>query len=142
MSKNDSTVLTSALYGSTEKAMSDKKQINLLLNSAKKYFDKNSEVVFDSTLTNRIFFLETDKKAIYEAAGLDPKEIKTVLKGAKYIKDSWKIMNEPLNTAAAMVARYLTINKKTKELTVFLTYYSFYFYTSVYHKYLPYGAQE
>lgn len=140
--KNKTMVLTNALYPTTEKSLKNKANVDKLINSAKKYFNVNAEIVFDSTLTNRIFFLESDKRAIYDAAGLDPKDVREVLKGAKYIKDSWKIMNEPINTISAMIARYLTINKKDKELKVFLTYYSFYFYTSVYHKYLPYGAQE
>lgn len=137
-----STVLVDSLYSKTENTLKNKSEIDKLIRGAKKYFDKNYETIFDSGLTNRLFFLETDKKVIYEAAGVDPKEIKTVIKTAKHIKESWKIMNEPINTAAAMVARFLTINNKEAELRVFLTFYAFNPYVLVYHKYLPYGAQE
>ena len=135
----NSKILSDNLFPTVEKSLKNPSNINLLISSARKYFNTNATTVFDSGLTNRIFFLDTDKKAIFKASGLDPKNIKDVIKSAPYIKDSWKIMNEPLNTVSALIARYLTIQRKEKELTVFLTYYSFYFYTSVYHKYLPYN---
>lgn len=142
MGKLDSKALTDALYPITAKALANKKTNDDLFKGARKYFDKNANIIFDSSLAQRIFFTDSDKQVIYTASGLSIPEIRTVLKNAEYIKDNWKIMNEPLNTCAAMIARYYAINKKEKELKAFLTYYAFYFYTSVYHKYLPYGAQE
>lgn len=135
-------ILVNSLYPKVEAALKKPNNLKNLIKHAQKYFDKNHEKVFDMTLTHKILFLMDDKEAIYDAIELRPEEIKSVIKQSEYIKDKWKIMNEPLNTASALILRYLMLNKKDDELKFILTYYSFYFYSSLFHKYLPYGANE
>lgn len=135
-------ILVDTLYEQVNTQLKNSSNLNALIRSAQGYFDRNSDKLFDTGLTEKVLFLNTDKEAFYKAIRLTPVDIKRVIKQSRYIKDKWKIMNEPLNTAAALILRYLTINKKDKELKVVLTYYSFYFYSSLYHKYLPYGANR
>lgn len=137
----EKSVLTSSLYETVRKNLSSTKAKSELSKDIANYFDKNSDIINDSGISNRLFFLNSDKDSIFKASGLEPNQIKAVLKQTKYIGDTWKILNEPINIAAAMIIRYFSITKdKLKE--PFILYYSFYFYASLHYKYLPYGANE
>lgn len=138
----DSKVLISTLYKITETNLSKPAIKNELFKGVQKYIDRNSDIVNSPYMTNRIFFTDSDKKYIINASGQDIDKIKDVLKNSEYIKDTWKTLNDPLNICAVMIIRYFTLTKKEAELKTFLTYFSLYFYTLLYHKYLPYGAQE
>lgn len=140
MAKEKSYIVTN-LYPIVEKNMKNPKVKQELNKAIAEYFDKNSDVIHDIGIANRIFFLNSDKEAIYLAAGLDPNEIKRVIKQSAYIGSTWQIMNEPLNTAAALIIRYLA-KTNDKLLEPFIIYYSFYFYSSLHFKYIPYGANE
>ena len=123
----EKSILTSSLYEIVRKNLSSTKAKTELSKEISNYFDKNSDIINDSGIANRLFFLNSDKEAIFTASGLEPNQIKAVLKQTKYIGDTWKILNEPLNIAAAMMIRYFSITKdKLKE--PFVIYYSFYFY--------------
>lgn len=138
----DVTVIIDDLYGIVEKNLSDKKVQHKLLVAISNYFDKNSEIAHDIGIAKRIFFLNSDKEAIFEASGLDPKQIKVTLKKSAYISSTWKILNEPLNIASVLILRYFAKTKNENMLKSFLMYYSFYFYATLHYKYLPYGANE
>ena len=140
MAKEKSYIVTN-LYPIVEKNMKNPKVKQELNKVIAEYFDKNSDVIHDIGIANRIFFLNSDNEAIYLAAGLDPNEIKRVIKQSAYIGSTWQIMNEPLNTAAALIIRYLA-KTNDKLLEPFIIYYSFYFYSSLHFKYIPYGANE
>lgn len=138
----DNSVLVNTLYPIVEKSISNKDKQKELINHIGMYFDKNSEILFDIGMAQRLFFLNSDKDAIYEASGLTQSEIKTAIKNSKYISNTWKILNEPLNIASVLLIRYFTIHKQKEMLEQVLIYYSFYFYSSLHHKYLQYGANE
>lgn len=134
-------VIVNNLYPVVDKTLSDKQVQKDLTKSISTYFDKNSEIIHDIGIANRIFFLNTDKDAIMKASGLENKQIKDVIKQSKYISSTWKILNEPLNISSALILRYFTITKSDL-LNPFLMYYTFYFYSSLHYKYLQYGANE
>lgn len=138
----DLSIIIDDLYPTVQKSLSDKKVQKELLRSISMYFDKNAEVVHDIGIANRIFFLNSDKDAIFKASNLDPKDIKITIKKSKYISSTWKILNEPLNTASVLILRYFTITKNDDMFRAFIMYYSFYFYATLHYKYLPYGANE
>lgn len=138
----ETSILVNELYGTVNTTLSNKKNVDELMKNVQQYFDYNSDKVFNVVLHEKLLFLNSDKEAIYNATGLDQQTIKKAIAKSVYIKESWRILNEPLNTASILAIRYFTINKKQTELKLFLTYYSFYFYSSLYHKYLPYGANE
>lgn len=140
MSKEKSLIVTE-LYEKVKKNMSNPKVKHELTKGMVEYFDKNSEIVNDIGMANRLFFLNSDKEVIYRAAGLLPEEIKATIKKSDYISSTWQILNEPLNIASVLLIRYLTISKDKLE-EPFIIYYSFYFYASLHFKYLPYGANE
>lgn len=138
----ETSVLVNELYPKVNDSLSNKKILDELMLDIQKYFDYNSDKIFNMVLHEKLLFLNTDKDNIYKATGLNQTIIKSAISKSSYIKNSWKILNEPLNTASILAIRYFTINKKEKELRLMLVYYSFYFYASLYHKYLPYGANE
>ena len=138
----DNKVIVGNLYSTVENNIKQKKIMDELFIHISKYFDYNSDKIFNALMTEKVLFLNSDKESVYTASGLNPSQIRDTIKKSEYIKDTWRILNEPLNTASILIIRYLTIAKKHDELKIFLTYYSFYFYSSIYHKYLPYGANE
>lgn len=138
----DTKIITNELYKTVEQNLSNKKVTKQLLLDISKYFDRNSEIIYDIGISGKLLFLESDKNVIYRSCDLTPNVIKNVLKKSSYIKSSWKILNEPLNTASVLMARYFTISKQDDLLKTFLTYYSFYFYSSLHHKYLKFEPQE
>lgn len=140
MAKNNS-IIVDNLYAKVVKNISKPDVKRKLAKAISEYFDENSEIINDIGISKRLFFLNKDKEAIFEAAGLDPKEIKDVIKQSEYISDTWKVLTEPLNIAAALLIRYFTISKD-KMRDIFIVYYSFYFYASLHFKYLKYGANE
>ena len=140
MSQNN--IIVTNLYNIVSTSLSNKNNMNKLLIGIGKYMDKNSDVLYDIGLASKLLFLESDKEIIYEVCNLDKNLIKKTLKESEYIKSSWRILNEPLNTASVLILRYLAENKLLKELQLFITFYACYFYTSLHHKYLPYGANE
>lgn len=138
----DLSIIIDDLYPMVEKTMATKEAQKSLMYSISSYFDRNAEVIHDIGIANKVFFLNSDKDAIFKASGLDPKDIKVTIKKSKYISSTWKILNEPLNTASVLLLRYFTITKNDKMLFPFLMYYSFYFYSSLHYKYFQYGANE
>lgn len=135
-------LMVDKLYPTVEAHLKNKANVKHLTDGARHYLDRNSDKIFDSGLNHKVTFLNQDKEVIMKGANLTDHEIKAVLKESKYIKDTWRIMNEPINTATALIARYFTIKKMDDELRLFMIFYSFYFYSSLYHKYLKFGAVE
>lgn len=140
--KSDNAVLRDNLYSTVEKNLSEKSILNKLDLAISKYMDRNVEQLWDTGLTKKIFFLETDKEAIYDACGLDKNKIKQTIKLSPYIKSSWKILNEPLNTAAILALRYFAKKGDKKHLELFLIYYSSYFYATIHYKYFRFEANK
>lgn len=142
MPKSDVNVLTTKLYPIVYSNMQNKNVERELLINIGKYFDRNSDVLYDTGCTNKLFFLDDDKEVIYKACNCTKSEIKDIIKESNYIKDTWKILNEPLNTAFVLLIRYYTIKKDSEKMLNVLLFYSCYFYSSLYFKYLPYGANK
>lgn len=139
---NDINIITNELYPTVEKSLKNKNTEKELFISISKYFDRNSDILYDTGLTNKLFFLDTDKEAVFTACGLDKSRIKTSIKKSKYIKGTWKILNEPLNIAFILIIRYYTIKKDKDKANTVLMFYACYFYSSLYFKYFPYGAKK
>lgn len=135
-------VIVDTLYVKVKTNLSNKNTISTFKTHINKYFDKNSEILFDIKLTKQLLFSDFDKEATYKAAGLTPEEIKKVIKTSKFIKDSWQIMNEPLNIAFVLIIKYFEENRMRKELELTLLYYSCYFYSSLFFKFFNYAPNE
>ena len=76
----EKSVLTSSLYETARKNLSSTKAKSELSKDIANYFDKNSDIINDSGIANRLFFLNSDKDSIFKASGLEPNQIKAVLK--------------------------------------------------------------
>lgn len=136
----ETTLFIDKLYPTVEK--------NIKVNSSKfmryieKYIDRNNESLFIQGPSKRLFFSEDDKDIVFECIGLEPKEIKTVIKECDIIDSSWKIVNDPFNMAMALIIRYYEINKKKKELKYALTYFTLKFYSSIQFRQFKYEPNE
>lgn len=142
--------IVQTLYPTVQKNMSNQMTQRKILQHIARYCDLNSEILHDIGMAKSLYFMDKDKEMIYESIGLDSKEIKKCIKESKHIGSTWQIMNEPLNTAFALAIRYAVMNnkpykEKSKETTFensLVVFYSFYFYSSLCHKYLKHGANE
>lgn len=135
-------IIIGNLYDKVKNNMSDKSNVNKFKNHITKYFDKNSEILFDVKLTKQLLFSNLDKEAVFLLSGLSIDLIKSTIKESKFIKDSWQIMNEPLNIAFVLIIKYFHDNKMKNELEMTLIYYSCYFYSSLFYKFFPYAPNE
>ena len=140
--KSGSSVLVQELYPTVSANLSNPNNVNDLSFAIAKYIDRNSQILYDIGIAKKIVFLESDKNAIYDACGLTKEAIRQAIKKSPYIKTSWKILNEPLNTAAVLAIRYFTIQNNAGMVQNLLIYYSMYFYASLHHKYLKFDANE
>lgn len=137
-----SKIIIETLYNKVNSNMSNKNNVTMFKTHANKYFDRNSEILFDVKLTKQLLFSDNDKEIIFNLVNLTPEEIKKTIKQSKFIKDSWQIMNEPLNIAFVLAIKYFEDNKMKKELELLLIYYSCYFYSSLFYKFFPYAPNE
>lgn len=135
-------IIVEQIYPGIESTLKKPQDLKKYMNVISKYIDTNSEKLFTPYPSERLFFLDSDKNAIFNCTTMSSKEIASVIKGSEYIKDSWKILNDPVNIASILIARFLMIHKKEKELKLSLTFFSCYQYALLYHKYLKYGANE
>lgn len=138
----DITIIIDDLYDIVEKNLSQKNNIIKLNTVIGKYLDRNANALYDTGMTEKIYFLDSDKEAIYSASNLTKQQITKTIKKSTYIKASWRILNEPLNISSVLILRYYAKNNMRKELELFLTFYSFYFYATLYFKYFPFGANK
>lgn len=130
------------LYTMVKKNMSDSSKVNIFKTYINRYFDRNSEILFDVKLTKQLLFSDNDKQAVFDLTGLNIDEIKKTIKASKFIKDSWQIMNEPLNIAFVLAIKYFNDNKMKNEMEMTLIYYSCYFYSSLFYMFFPYAPNE
>jgi hypothetical protein len=135
-------IIIENLYGKVKDNMSNKDNIAIFKSYMNRYFDKNSEILFDVKLTKQLLFSDMDKSIVFELTGLSIDEVKKTIKESKFIKDSWQIMNEPLNIAFVLEIKYFYDNKMQNELEMTLIYYSCYFYSSLFYKFFPYAPNE
>lgn len=135
-------IIMENLYTMVKKNMSDSSKVNIFKTYINRYFDRNSEILFDVKLTKQLLFSDNDKQAVFDLTGLNIDEIKKTIKASKFIKDSWQIMNEPLNIAFVLAIKYFNDNKMKNEMEMTLIYYSCYFYSSLFYKFFPYAPNE
>ena len=137
-----STFLKDALSKSIDISYNNKANINKFIRYISDYYDKNSEILFTPYPTKKLFFMDADKAAIYTMADNNPIDVKKVLKDCTSIDKKWKIMNDPLNITIMLILRKFIMSKDDINTKAVATYMSCHFYSSMYHKYFEFGANE
>jgi len=92
-----------------------KNKIVELNNFFQKFIDKNNEVLFTLYPIERVNISDSDRNFFFVLSGIEPKEIKTVLKSLDFIKASWKSLNNEFTVLMLCYVRYF-YEHKNKEL--------------------------
>lgn len=137
-----STIIKSKLYPSVEKNLKIPETTKKFKKSIDEYMARNTDKFTTQGPIKRSIFSESDAVKVYECIGLTPKEISTVIKETSAIDASWKIMNNPFNTAIAMCVKYYTDTKNKEGVTASLSYIITSMYPSLHYKYFQYEPNE
>lgn len=133
-------LIVTELYPTVEKSLQKKENVTKLKKAVERYLDRNHERLTTLGPTKSIVFLDDDRQVLYECVGLEPKQIKEVVKKSKYV--DWLVKDHPFNTAAMLAIRYfkMTKNKEMNKLT--LIYLTLSLYPTIHHKYFQYEPNE
>ena len=113
-----------------------------LINHIQSFIDRNSSVLTDSSVSQRLMFREDDRMAVYDIIGVSNIDVMNVIKSCDFINENWKVLTNPFNLVMPLIIRYYEIKKKPKELRLALLFYSMYFYGILQTKYFPYIPNE
>jgi hypothetical protein len=130
------------LYPMVEKGLAKKENTVMLKKAVGEYLDRNSEKLTTIGPIYRVIFSDNDIQKLYQAAEVDPNEIKAILKKNPNIKGQWKIMNNPFNSTIALAIRYYEMKKNDDMVNTLLIYLTMSMYPSLHHKYFQFEPNE
>ena len=136
-------ILISSFSALINTKISDKKNVEAINNTVKKYIDKNSEILYHNSPLYRLYFSdETERKFIYDLFDVNPKEVKDVTKKIPDVKSSWEVLNNPFNVFMTMIIRESCLKKDIQLMNNSLLYLSLSLYSSLHYKYYRFPPNE
>lgn len=136
------TTIVDELYPQVEKALSKPANSSTLKRAIGKYLDRNSNKLTAIGPSSMIPFLDTDKKALYDAVELEPAAIKDALKKSKFIWNGGQIMKNEFYTAGALAIRFYAKKNNKEMLNAMISYYTMAFYPAIQYKYFKFEPNE
>ena len=95
-----------------------------------KYIDHNSEVLYDIGPIERLYFTEADRAVLYMNLEILPDEVYKVVSKSVKVDTKWQNANNPFYILSVLLARYLLLARKQKDMELVLMYLTFNIYTS------------
>ena len=138
----DNSVLLHYLEPKIKKALSSSKTVDELESAIRRYIDSNVEKLTTSGPVFRTVFLDSEFNRFYSILSLNPDEIMEVIKQSSYIKGKCQIMNNPFNSAAAMVIRHFLKTGNKKMVFATTAYFTLSLYPSLHAKYFKYEPNK
>lgn len=135
--KGDS-VLLKLLYPKIERALSDRRIQNGFKEIVSSYVDRNMSKLSEIGPVRRTTFLDDEMNKLYSLMGINPEEVKGILKESSYIASNWQIMNNPFNSVMAFTIRYFKIKKMNDMMGLAIVYLTLSMYPSLHFKYFKY----
>jgi hypothetical protein len=130
------------LIPQVDKVLSDKKKSAELIDYITNWFDRSSETLLDTGLTEKPFFSNKDSNIVITLCGLDKKEINRATKDSDKIVDSWRILQNEIYISFILAIRFYEKAGMKKEVRILYTYLCLRIYASRYPTFLPYGAKR
>lgn len=125
-----------------EKALSDKRTSKKLIDHIDKWFDRNSEILLDTTITENLIFTADDSHIIFDLCGLKKEEIKEATNNSAEINNDWFIISNEIYIALLLALRYYHKAKQPKEVRRVYLYLSCRLYKSRWPRYFPHGSRR
>jgi hypothetical protein len=141
MAKDDN-ILISEIYPLIEKGLNKKENNEKLKLSVSEFLDRNNEKLTTIGPIYRIVFSYDDIDKLYECIEVNPELIKQAIKKSPAIKNQWQIMNNPFNSASALIVRYYIIHKNEEMANIMLIYLTMSMYPSLHSKYFEFEPNE
>lgn len=138
----DNSVLLHKLEPKVRAALSSPKVVKALEELIGEYIDKNVSKLSTSGPVYRTFFMDDEYNKFYNILGINPEEVKLILKESTYIKGQWQIMNNPFNSLAVFCIRHFAIKKDERMMKGMVTYFTLSFYPTLHAKYFKYEPNK
>lgn len=129
-----STILKDTLHPRLQRTIKDSSKCNLMMRTIKVYMDKNTEVLYASGPTYRLFMSDEDREFIFKNTGVSDKEINDLLKKIDDIDEKWTIIS-PFNILATMMIREAELSKNEKVKHLLIMSLTLSLYSSLQFKY-------
>lgn len=137
-----SSVIVDELGNDVSKALSSKDNLTEYKNFIDKYLAANSNKYFIPGPGERPVFTTEQENKYISLVGLTTDKISKTVKNTKSIKDSWNVMNKPMNIALPLALRYFTMKKNEDYVKYTLWYTIVSLYPGCHYKYFKYGVVE
>ena len=134
----DNNVILKELYPKIEKSLSNKETVHKVKMAIANYIDSNTMKLTTAGPQYRVIFHENEYIRFYNIIGIDPNEVRAMLKRSTYIKNQWQIMNNPFNSIAAMCIRFFKIHKDEELARAMVVYLTLSMYPSLHYKYFEF----
>lgn len=125
-----------------ESAVKDKKRLSIFIKHIERYFDKNSEILFDQGPSKPLIFAKTDKQAVYDFVNINPSTLVETLKKIPNIKKYRQIVNDDFIFLSVFVIREFHVQKMIKERDLMIMFLSSKSYSVRQKTSFKYGANE
>lgn len=136
-------ILISSLESHIHTVLDDKKNMKAINNLIDSYIDKNTEVLYASSPSYRLFFSEErERKPIYDMFSITPKMIEDLLDKIPTVNKSWEVQNNTFYNLMTMIIRDLVKRNEKYTFQNCLMFLSMYMYSTLQYKYFRFLPNE
>ena len=133
-----STILIDAFGDRVKAAISNPSRLRSLMQGVQKYFDRNHDIIFDSSPGKRLIFGNADQEVIFDFLETQPEEVEHVLSRVAIIDKNWKLLNTPFVILSVIIIRELMLQKKDRECELMIMFLAMKFYSSRQRRSFPF----
>jgi len=112
----------------------------------KRYIDKNSEVLFTSGPTYRLYFNDDERNKIFPHIGMRKLQVDEIIKKDKTVDKTWFELDPnyggSFNLVCALIIRYYMLHKMQKQMENTILYLALSTYSGRHFKSFPYLPNE
>jgi len=130
--KDCSSVVVKSNYYPEIKKNIDKTNGREYLTYIPKYIDRNHDKLFNAEFKHLYWRQDgTDGEVVFDTVGMNPLELKKMIKETKQTQDSWMLYNKPEYWSMIFIIKYFQDAKKEKEMKMSILYLALALYSSV-----------
>lgn len=134
-------LLLTRIYPTVEKNLSLKSNQEKIKKRMDEYLNKNSKFLTEIAPMHQVIFSDDFKETIITSCGINPQDVKKVIKESHDIDSSGMTVNY-FNLSMTLAIRYALISKNDKLLSQLVTIFSVSMYPLLYRKYFKFDPKE
>jgi len=126
-----SVVVKTKYYPEIEKAI-HKNGGQTLLSYIPKYIDKNHDKLFNADFNYLYWRADgTDGDVVFDTIGMEPQEVRKIIKETKQTEDNWVLYNKPEYWAMIFIIKWYQDNNRERDMRMAILYFALALYSSV-----------